>query len=305
MKWVVAIVGPTGVGKSKLALGLAQTFNGEIVNADSRQVYRHMDIGTAKPSLEERAAVSHHLIDIVNPYETFSLALYHQLASKSIEDIQQQGKLPLLVGGSGLYVWSLLEGWHIPEVPPDLNFRQQMEERAASEGADSLFQELERIDPVAAREIDHRNVRRVIRDLEVYKATHIPPSQLRRKEPPSFKALILGLTTTREELYTRIDQRVDDMIKQGLVEEVKGLADKGYGFDLPAMSSVGYKQIGEFMQGKIDLSYAIQQIKFETHRFVRHQYAWFHLDNPRIHWFDIEQAEETIFHLVEKEIKGE
>ncbi len=305
MKWVVAIVGPTGVGKSKLALGIAQTFNGEIVNADSRQVYRDMDIGTAKPSLEERQSIPHHLIDIINPDENFSLALYHQLASKSIEDIQQQGKLPLLVGGSGLYVWSLLEGWHIPEAPPDFNFRQQMEERAASEGADSLFQELERIDPVAARNIDPRNVRRVIRALEVYEATHIPPSQLRRKEPPPFRALILGLTTTREELYTRIDQRVDDMIKQGLVEEVKGLADKGYGFDLPAMSSVGYKQIGEFMQGKIDLSYAIQQIKFETHRFARHQYAWFSLDNPQIHWFDTEQAEQTVFQLVEKEIKGE
>ncbi len=304
MKWVIAIVGPTAIGKSKLALSLAQTFDGEIVSADSRQVYRYMDIGTAKPSPEERALIPHHLIDVVNPDETFSLALYQPLAYKAMEDILQRGKLPLVVGGSGLYVWSVLEGWHIPQVPPDYDFRRQMEERAAREGGDSLYRHLERVDPTAARKIDPRNLRRVIRALEVYEATHAPFSQLQGKKSPPFNTLILGLTTHRDELYKRIDHRVNNMIKQGLVEEVEALADRGYGFELPAMSSVGYKQIGQLLQGKGDLATAIQQIKFETHRFARHQYAWFSLKDPRICWFDIpEQVESNILPLAEKEIK--
>ena len=305
MKWVIAIVGPTAVGKSELALSLAQTLDGEIVSADSRQVYRYMDIGTAKPSLEERALVPHHLIDIVNPDETFSLALYQPLAHKAIEDILRRDKLPLVVGGSGLYVWSVVEGWHIPQVSPDYNFRRQMEEKAAREGISSLYQQLEEVDPAAAKKIDPRNMRRVIRALEVYEATHTPFSQLQEKKPPPFNTLILGLTTSRDELYRRIDHRVDDMIKQGLVKEVQALTDRCYGFELPAMSGVGYKQIGQFLQGKVDLAAAIQQIKFETHRFARHQYAWFRLNNPRIHWFDIpEQGESNILPLVAKEIKG-
>ena len=305
MKWVIAIVGPTAVGKSELAFSLTQTLDGEIVSADSRQVYRYMDIGTAKPSLEERALIPHHLIDIVNPDETFSLALYQPLAYKAIEDILQRGKLPLVVGGSGLYMWSVLEDWHIPQVPPDYNFRRQMEEKAAKDGVSSLYQQLEKVDPAAARKIDPHNVRRVIRAIEVYEATHTPFSQLQGKEPPPFNTFILGLTTHREELYRKINHRVDNMIKQGLVEEVEALANRGYGFKLPAMSSVGYKQIGQFLQGKVDLATAIQQIKFETHRFARHQYAWFSLEDPRIHWFDIpEQGESNILPLVEKEIKG-
>jgi len=263
-----------------------------------------MDIGTAKPSLRERALIPHHLIDIVDPDETFSLALYQPLAYKAIEDILQRGKLPLLVGGSGLYVWSVLEGWHIPQVPPDSDFRRQMEERAAREGVDSLYRQLEKVDPASARKIDHRNLRRVIRALEVYEATHTPFSQLQAKEPPPLETLILGLTTHRDELYKLIDHRVDSMMTQGLVEEVEALADKGYGFELPAMSSVGYKQIGQFIQGKVDLATAIQQIKFETHRFARHQYAWFSLKDPRIHWFDIaEQVGSSILPLVKEEIK--
>ncbi len=305
MKLVIVIVGPTAVGKSELAFSLAQTLGGEIVNADSYQVYRYMDIGTAKPSLEQRKSIPHHLIDIVYPDEAFSLALYQPLAYKAIEDIQQRGKLPLLVGGSGLYVWSVIEGWQIPQVSPDPEFRRRMVEKVTKEGVDSLYQQLCRIDPVAAKKIDQRNVRRVIRALEVCQVTG-SFSQLRGKEPTGFKTLLLGLTTNRGELYRRIDQRVDNMVEQGLVKEVKGLVDKGYGFELPAMSSVGYKQIGEFIQGKIDLATAIQQTKFETHRFARHQYAWFKLNDPRIHWFDIQgQVEEPVLHLVERELVGE
>ena len=289
MKSVIAVVGPTGVGKSKLGLALAHHYNGEIVNADSRQVYRYMDIGTAKPSIAERRIIPHHLIDIANPNENFSLAIYHKLAYSAIEDINQRGKLPILVGGSGLYVWAIIEGWRIPQVPPDLDFRLKMEERAKREGNPVLYKELQKVDPVAASKIVPNNVRRVIRALEVYQKTGIPFSQFQQKEPPPFHSLVIGLTTDRDDLYRRVDSRVDNMIEQGLVEEVKGLVERGYDFSLPSMLSLGYKQIGMFLRGEIDLPTAIQQIKFETHHLARHQYNWFRLNNHRIQWFDIRQ----------------
>jgi tRNA dimethylallyltransferase len=303
MNHLIAIVGPTAVGKSKLAFSLAQVFDLEIVNADSRQVYRYMDIGTAKPSPQEQKSIPHHVIDIVNPDEAFNLSLYQSLAHGAIEDIQKRGKLPLLVGGSGLYVWSVLEGWRIPQVPPDPALRRSLEDRAASEGVESLYQQLQGIDPVAARRIDRRNVRRVIRALEVCQSSG-SFSQPQGKEPPGFKTLLLGLTAERNELYQRIDQRIDNMIEQGLVAEVRGLLDMGYNLDLPAMSSVGYRQIGSFLQGEVGLPAAIQQIKFETHRFARHQYAWFRLGDPRIRWFDRrEPATETFSRFVKEEMQ--
>lgn len=306
MNRLVAVVGPTAVGKSRLALRLAQELNGEIVSADSRQVYRHMDIGTAKPSLEELSLVRHHLIDIVNPDEDFSLAQYQQLAYKAIDDIGRRHKLALLVGGSGLYVWAVLEGWEIPQVPPDPGFRHSLEEKAAEGGADELYQELVKVDPVAAGSIDRRNVRRVIRALEVSRRAGTPFSQLQHKKTPPFNALIIGLTVDRVELYRRIDLRVDKMIEQGLAEEVRKLVNMGYAFNLPAMSGIGYKQIGMFLKGELTLADAIQQIKFETHRFVRHQYTWFQLKDDRIKWFDIQsKVESEITTSLAKFISGE
>ena len=287
MSHLVAIVGPTAIGKSTLAIRLAQTFNGEIVSADSRQVYRCMDIGTAKPSPEELSLTPHHLINIINPDEDFSLAQYQQLAHRAINDIQKRRKLAILVGGSGQYVWSILEGWGIPEVPPDTELRQSLEEKAVREGKGSLYQELREVDPAAAQGINPANVRRVIRALEVYKNTNIPFSRLQCKQTPPFKAMIIGLTTDRVELYRRIDLRVDEMIEQGLVAEVNRLFGMGYELKLPAMSSIGYKQIGAFLNGGLTLATAIQQIKFETHRFVRNQYTWFPLKDSRIGWVDI------------------
>ena len=289
MRSAVTIIGPTAVGKSELALALAEEFGGEIVSADSRQVYRFMDIGTAKPGPQQRIRVTHHLIDLIDPDQEFSLALYHRLALQAIEAILERRHLPLLVGGSGLYVWSVLEGWKIPEVPPDQALRRHLESRAQSEGGLSLYQELQALDPEAARQIDWRNLRRVIRALEVCQATGVPFSQLQNKQPPDFTALIIGLTTGREDLYRRIDLRVDRMIEQGLVAEIMRLLDKGYGLDLPALSSLGYRQIGLFLEGRLTLDVAIQQIKFETHRFARHQYAWFRANDERIHWFDVRQ----------------
>ena len=288
MNHLLAIVGPTGIGKSRLAIRLARTFVGEIVSADSRQVYCHMDIGTAKPGREELSLIPHHLINIVNPDEDFSLAQYQKLAYRAIGDIHQRNKLPILVGGSGMYVWSVLEGWGIPRVPPDLEFRHSLEEKAARVGEDELYQELEEIDPVAAQRIDQRNVRRTIRALEVHRGTQTPFSQLQYKEAPPFHTLIIGLTADRVELYRRIDLRVDEMLKQGLVAEVEKLVNMGYDFTMPAMSGIGYKQIGMFLNEELTLATAIQQIKFETHRFVRHQYNWFQLKDERIKWFDIQ-----------------
>ena len=288
MNHLVAIVGPTGVGKSQLALRLAQTFEGEIVSADSRQVYRYMNICTAKPSREELSLVPHHLINIVNPDEDFSLTQYQKAAYRVIGDIHQRNKLPILVGGSGMYIWSVLEGWGIPQAQPDLEFRHSLEEKANKVGKDELYRELEEIDPVAAQRIDRRNVRRTIRALEVHKSTATPISQLQYKQAPSFNPFIIGLTTDRAELYRRIDLRVDEMIKQGLVAEVEKLMNMGYDFNLSAMSGIGYKQISTFLNGELTLAIAIQQIKFETHRLVRHQYNWFRLKDDRIQWFDIQ-----------------
>ncbi len=287
MSHLVIIVGPTAVGKSQLAMKLAQTLDGEIVNADSRQVYRFMDIGTAKPSPEELSLVPHHLINVVNPDQDFSLAQYHKLASQAISEIQRREKLALLVGGSGQYVWSVVEGWEIPQVPPDLEFRHRLEEQAAKEGENGLYQELMKVDPKAAENIGPHNIRRVIRALEVYQSTGVPFSQLKRKEKPPFRTLIIGLTEDREKLYRRIDLRVDDMIERGLVAEVERLFSLGYTPSQPAMSGIGYKQIGLFLSGSLTLTEAKKQIKFATHRFVRHQYTWFRLQDSRIRWFDI------------------
>ncbi len=283
---MITIVGPTAVGKSELALLLAQYFPAEIISADSRQIYRYMDIGTNKPTPDERASVPHHLIDVVNPDEDFSLAMYHQLANVALNAIQRKGKLPLLVGGSGLYVWSLVEGWKIPQVPPNLKLRHQLEAIAEQEGSQLLYQQLQDIDPVAAEKINPNNTRRIIRALEIYNATGQPSSRLQRKEVPDFPVLLIGLTQNRNELYEIIDCRVDKMLQRGLVEEVEQLLKKGYGPSLPSMSGIGYQQIVQFLRNEMTLPQAIDRIKYETHRLARHQYAWFRLDDSRIHWFD-------------------
>jgi tRNA dimethylallyltransferase len=304
MKCLVVIIGPTAVGKSDLALHLAQYFSLEIISADSRQIYRYMDIGTNKPSLAERAAVLHHVIDVIEPDEDFSLAMYHQLATEALKAIKQKGKLPLLVGGSGLYVWSLVEGWKIPQVRPDQKLRRQLEDRAEQEGSHSIYQELQDIDPVAAAKINPSNIRRIIRALEIYHTTGQPPSQLQRKETPGFPIMVIGLTQKRSELYRKIDWRADKMIQMGLVEEVEQLLKKDYSPALPSMSGIGYKQIGQFLRGEMTLPQAIDKIKYETHRLARHQYAWFRLSDNRIHWFDTSEAEAKASIATLNKVKG-
>ncbi len=301
MARLVAIVGPTGIGKSKLAIKIAQAFGGEIVNADSRQVYRYLDIGTAKPSQEELTLIPHHLIGLVEPDQDFSLAEYQGLAYKAISDIGERHKLALLVGGSGLYVWAVVEGWQIPRVPPDLEFRRGLAERITREGGSGLYAELMKTDPASAERIDGRNRRRLVRALEVSRAVGVPFSELGGKKPPPFEHLIIGLTADRAELYRRVDLRVEQMVERGLVEEVRKLLNLGYSLELPAMSGIGYREISLFLRGELALASAVQKIKFSTHRFIRHQYNWFRLGDERIHWFDVEgEVESEIIKRVAK-----
>jgi tRNA dimethylallyltransferase len=245
-----------------------------------------MDVGTAKPSAEELSLVKHHLINIVNPDEAFDLARYLELGYKAIDDGISRGRIPILAGGSGLYVRALLEGWQIPKVAPDFSFRKLLEERAARGESDNLFDELKHLDPESAARIDPRNVRRVIRALEIKQNPDLAARP--EKIKPPFESLIIGLTAKREALYARIDDRVDGMVKRGLVEEVRGLINRGYGPELPSMSGIGYQQIASFLQDKISLEEAVQQVKNESHRLVRMQYNWFSPKDDRIHWFDVD-----------------
>ena len=286
---LLTIIGPTGVGKTALAIELAGRIDGEIVSADSRQIYRGMDIGTGKPTRDQLARVPHHLIDRVDPDQSYTLAEYQADAYAAIEALFARGKQPLLVGGTGLYIRAVTEGLVIPEVPPQPDIRSQLEARASTDGGDALYAELQQIDPEAASRIDPRNVRRTIRALEVYQVTGQKFSALRRIEPPPFRVRHIGLTLPRHELYVRVDQSVDDMIARGWLDEVRLLASK-YAWSLPAMSSLGYPQIGAVLRGEITLAEAVQQIKHQTHRFVRHQYAWFRPGDPRITWFDLLQV---------------
>jgi tRNA dimethylallyltransferase len=285
-KPLIVIVGPTGVGKTLIAIRLCEDFGGEVVSADSRQIYRYMDIGTAKPTKDERKRVPHHLVDIIFPDEDFSLARYQDMAYAAIEGILTRGKLPFLVGGTGQYVRAVVEGWSIPHVPPDEKLRAALLKEAELKGIEALHARLKGIDPVAAAKIDPRNIRRVIRALEVYLKTGRPISELQGKSPPPYNVLQIGLTMERKELYRRIDERVDKMIESGLVEEVKRLIERGYSLSLPSMSGLGYRQIGLYLLGEIGLEEAIRLIKRDTRRFVHHQYNWFRLSDERIHWFD-------------------
>ena len=289
---VLAIVGPTAVGKTALSIAVGLAYDGEAISADSRQIYRHMDIGTAKATAEEQAAIPHHLIDVVEPDGALTLAHYQGMAMRAIEEVHARGRLPIVVGGTGLYLRAVLEGWTIPQVAPNPGLRAEMAELAESKGHQALHQRLSEVDAASAARIDSRNVRRVIRALEVYFQTGSPISQLQRKRPPGYRLLTIGLTMDRPALYERIDARVDRMIEMGLVEEVRWLLDQGYGLDLPAMSGLGYRQIGQYIAGEIELQQAIALIKRHTRRFVRQQYNWFRLGDPAIHWLDCTGATE-------------
>ncbi len=293
---LIAIVGPTAVGKSNLAIRLAQSINGEIVNGDSRLVYRKMDIGTDKPSLSDRAKVKHHLIDIIDPDDTYNLSLYLNAAESLVDNINNLGKVPILVGGTGQYIWGLIHGFRSPNVAPNNELRTQLQEKALDQGSIALWKQLEIVDALAASKIDYRNTRRIIRALEVYLETGIPISQGQSKNTNVYECLIIGLTIDREHLYSHIDSRIDQMIASGWIEEVKQLLGEGYSPDIASMYSIGYRDIARHIEGAINLNDAVSKIKTDTHRLARSQYAWFKPTDPSIHWFDA--SEESSYEVI-------
>jgi tRNA dimethylallyltransferase len=291
---IVALVGPTAAGKTALALALAEHLPVEVVSADSRAVYRWMDIGTAKPSRDDRQRVPHHLLDVVDPDEPYTLALYQQQALAAIERIAARGRLPLLVGGAGLYVGAVCDGLAMPEVPPDLALRAQLEERAREAGWAALQSELARVDPDSARRIDPKNVRRVIRALEVTYATGRPFSSWQTPVAPPVDCVVLGLELPRPVLFERIDRRIDAWIDGGFVDEVRSLLARGYAPGLASMSGIGYREIAQFVQGTLGLDEAVAQFKQASRQYAKRQMTWFRRDQ-RIHWLDaanvtVEQA---------------
>ena len=271
---LIVIVGPTASGKTGVGLRLASHFPIEIVNADSRAFYRGMDVGTAKPTSEERARVPHHLIDILDPDEPMSISLFQELALSRIADIHSRRHIPVLVGGTPQYVNALVEGWNIPRVEPNHQRRRELERRAEVEGVESVLRDLATVDPVTALKTGP-NLRRIIRALEVFEGTGVQFSQLQTRGDVPFAAIEFELWLPRDDLYSRIDQRVDEMIANGLVEEVRSLLARGYNPDLPAFSSIGYRQLMPGIADESDLGEAIERIKIDTHRLVRHQQTWF------------------------------
>lgn len=284
---LLVLVGPTAVGKTAMAIQLAERLRGEIVSADSRYLYRYMDIGTAKPGATERERVPHHLIDVTTPDVSWSLAQYQAAAFAAIGEIQARGRLPILAGGTGQYIRAVVEGWQPPPSANTDGLRLELEERFQARGLDGLVAQLRELDPESARTIDLYNPRRVIRALEVVLSTGRSFVGQRRKLPPRLAIHTVGLSLPRALLYARIDQRVDSMLASGLVDEVRGLVARGYGWQLPAMSAIGYRQIGQHLRGECSLVEAADLIRRDTRVFVRRQANWFKPDDPGIHWYDV------------------
>lgn len=297
---IIIILGPTASGKTALSLKLAKKYNGEIINADSRQVYKEMNIGTAKePRDDEKKeyfvrGIPHHLIDVVRPDEEFTLAHFKQMALEKINDILKRKKMPIIAGGTGLYIWAIVDNLDIPSVAPDFKLRKKLEKKSLAE----LVKMLKKADPLSAKKIDLKNPRRVIRALEVALRNKGSFVEQQKKSPPLFNALQIGISIPREILYQRINQRVDEQIKDGLINEVKKLAKK-YSWSLPAMSGLGYKQIGYYLRGEKTLPEAVELIKRDTRRYAKKQMTWFKRDK-RIKWI---KNDKEIDKLVKKFIK--
>ncbi len=284
---LIVIVGPTAVGKTEIAIQLAARLNGEIVSADSRLFYRGMDIGTAKPTPAERARVPHHLIDVAEPDDVWSLARFQKEANRLIGDIHARGWLPFLVGGTGQYVRAVIEAWDIPPTQPDSRLREALEKWGDRVGPLGLHARLAVLDPQAAAIIEPQNVRRTVRALEVILSTGRRFSTQRAKGLSPYQTLMLGLDRPRPELYARIDARIEAMFAAGFVGEVRRLLDLGFSPELPTLSAIGYQQVAAHLRGDITLEEAVVQMKRLTRQFVRRQANWFKPDNPEIHWFTV------------------
>ncbi len=307
---IIVVLGPTASGKTDLGIFLAKKFNGEIISADSRQVYKKMEIGTAKPKGEWQnssagylvSGVPHYMMDIVDPGKTFTLADYKKQSIFHIKDITKRGKLPIVVGGTGLYIWAIVDNLDIPKMPPKKKLRESFEQKTLSE----LVEMLKQIDPESALKIDLKNPRRVIRALEVYINTGESFFSQRAKSAPLFDVLQLGIQLPREDLYNRINQRCEDQIKAGLVVEVENLIKQRYGWGLSSMSGIGYRQIGYYLRGETKLEEAIEIFKRDTRRYAKKQMTWFKRDK-RIKWLganSLKDVEKLINNfLTKKDVK--
>ena len=287
---LIVIVGPTAVGKTAVGIELAQRIGGEIISADSMAIYKGMDIGTAKPTPEEKARVPFHLIDVVEPDEPFTVVDFVKEASAVIDRLIAEGKWPILLGGTGFYVRAVVDGLGIPAAGPDPELRARLSRIAEEQGNEALHERLVQVDPDMAAKLHVNDVKRVIRALEVYELSGVPMSELHaqdRHEPRYPDASWFGLTMNRERLYRRIETRVDQQIIDGLVEEVKGLLDKGFKSSLPSMQGIGYKEIAGSLKGEYSLEEAVDILKRSTRRFAKRQFTWFKPDK-RIHWIDVE-----------------
>ena len=290
---LILIVGPTAVGKTELAIQLAERLNSEIVSADSRLFYRGMDIGTAKPTREEQTRVPHHLIDIATPDEILSLAVFQQKALKAITDIHTRNKIPFLVGGTGQYIRAVTEGWSPPEVKPDERLRNELGKMKEEKGSEWLYAKLESLDPEAASKIDPRNMRRTIRALEVIMTTGRKFSEQRGQIESSYHLISIGMTRPRAELYERVDQRIEMMFAKSFLDEVKSLLAKGYSPSLPTMSAIGYRECIRVIKGELSEEQAKAEIRRATRIFVRRQANWFRESDPNIRWFRVEEGVES------------
>lgn len=287
MEKLVVIAGPTASGKSALAAGLARLFDGEVISADSMQVYRHMDIGTAKPSEDEMAGVAHHLISIVDPQDEYTAARFRNDALQKIMEIRGRGKKVFIAGGTGLYIRALAEGlFEGPEADWDL--RRELLDEAEKKGREALHERLREVDPVSASRIHPNNLHRIIRALEVYSLSRRPISDFQKEHssaPPSFETLKVGLAMEREELYAAIDGRVDRMVEAGLLHETRRLLSMGYHSGLKPMRGLGYKEMAAFIEGEYDFEEAVRLVKRNTRHYAKRQMTWFRKD-PGIRWFN-------------------
>jgi tRNA dimethylallyltransferase len=301
---VLLVVGPTAVGKSAQALTLAERLDGEIVSLDSRQMVVGLDIGTAKPTAAERARVRHHLVDVAEADAPLPLSAVLDLVDLAVADIRARGRTALLVGGTGQYVRAIREGWQVPEVPPDPSLRAELSALAAAAGPPALHARLAALDPAAAGRIDPRNVRRVVRALEVQ--AQLGPQSTERAAGPRYSLAIAGLSRPRPTLYARADARLAAMVAAGLEDEVRGLVARGLGWELPAMSSVGYREWRAYLAGRIEAEEVLRLIRHNTRVLIRKQATWMRSDDPEITWFDLEQpgAEAALARWAEAALGG-
>jgi tRNA dimethylallyltransferase len=291
---LVVLAGPTAIGKTQVAVALARRVAGEIICADSRTLYRGLDIGTAKPSPADQAAVPHHLLDIATPDQVVTLAEYQRLASAMLAEVRARGRLPILVGGAGLYIRAVVDRMAIPPVAPDWDLRARLEHEERAAGPGTLHRRLQELDPVAASRIDPRNVRRIVRALEVQARTGIPISRLQRGQDAgrgpapgdSGPVIMVALTLDRVRLYNRIDGRIDQQIAAGLLEEVRTLLRAGYPRTLPALQGLGYAEMLDYLDGAISYEEAVRQFRRNTRRYAKRQLTWFRAD-PRYVWLDV------------------